>query len=290
MRKDIVVGLENETEEIIRYLTEETEKLDVILIAGMPGLGKTTIARKIFCYPRIEYEFPIRLWVNVSQVYRVKDTFLGMLRDLSWITEDMYDKTDEDIARTLHARLEKEKFLIILDAMWTTETWDDFRRAFPIRSNKSNKILITSRLIEVSQAINPNRESLVLRFLYPQESWFLLRYLVFGHRDCPQELKWIRRGIVDMCDGLPLQIMLVGGVLAKIASIGEVEVVRSSWKKVVESLKTFVYGHNETRFNQIVAFSYNALPSNLKPCFLYLAIFPEDFEIPFKRLILLMDC
>ncbi|XP_011072179.1 putative late blight resistance protein homolog R1B-17 [Sesamum indicum] len=254
VRKDIVVGLDDVTEQIIIYLTEETEILDAISIVGLPGLGKTTVARQIFRHPRIEYEFPIRLWVSVSQVYSVKDIFLGMLRDLSWITEDMYDKTEEEIARTLHARLEKEKFLIILDDMWTTEAWDDLRRAFPIKSNKSNKILITSRLKEVGRAINPKRKCHMLRFLTPKESWSLLTYLVFGYRD---------------------------------SSTGETEVMQSSWKKVPKSLKTFVHSDIETRFRQIVPFSYHALPSNLKPCFLYLGMFPEDFEIPFKRLILL---
>ncbi|KAL0318893.1 UNVERIFIED_CONTAM: putative disease resistance RPP13-like protein 3 [Sesamum angustifolium] len=37
----------------------------------------------------------------------------------------------------------------------------------------------------------------------------------------------------------------------------------------------------------VVSLSYLALPCNLKPCFLYLGMFPEDFEIPVERLILL---
>ncbi|KAL0417224.1 UNVERIFIED_CONTAM: putative disease resistance protein [Sesamum latifolium] len=72
VREDIVVGIEDETDNIIRYLTKETEEFDVISIVGMAGLGKTTLARKIFRDPRIANEFPIRLWVSVSQVYRVK--------------------------------------------------------------------------------------------------------------------------------------------------------------------------------------------------------------------------
>ncbi|KAL0341597.1 UNVERIFIED_CONTAM: Disease resistance protein RPP13 [Sesamum calycinum] len=89
-----------------------------------------------------------------------------------------------------------------------------------------------------------------------------------------------------MCRGLPLVIMLVAGVLARTASTGDMKVMQSSWKKVTESLKPFIYNDSETIFEQIVSFSYNALPSNLKPCFLYLGMFPEDFEIPIKRLIL----
>ncbi|KAL0341593.1 UNVERIFIED_CONTAM: putative late blight resistance proteinR1A-10 [Sesamum calycinum] len=247
-----VVGLEDEAAKIISLLTEETEELDVISIIGMPGLGKTTLAGKIYRDPTIAYEFPIRLWVNVSQQYRVRDIFLSVLRDLSWITEDMYDKTDLEIAQALRARLDKE-----------------------------------SRNEEVARATNHYRTSHKLRFLNLEESRLLLKFSVFGNPNCPVELETLGGVIADMCGGLPLVIMLVAGVLAKIASTGEMKVMQSSWKKFTEILKTFVYDDLGTRFQQIVSFSCNALPSNLKPSFLYLGMFPEDFEIPIKRLILL---
>lgn len=36
---------------------------------------------------------------------------------------------------------------------------------------------------------------------------------------------------------------------------------------------------------KVVALSYNYLPSHVKPCFLYLCIFPEDFDVQRKRLV-----
>ncbi|KAK4395586.1 putative inactive disease susceptibility protein LOV1 [Sesamum angolense] len=135
MMDDYMVGFEDEIETLIGNLTEENEELDVISISGAGGIGKTTLARAIFRHPRIEYNFPVRLWVYVSSEYRVKDIFLTMLRDLSWITEDMYNKTEREIAQTLHARLENEKFLIVLDDLWTPKAWDDLQIAFP-RTNK----------------------------------------------------------------------------------------------------------------------------------------------------------
>ncbi|OEL22464.1 hypothetical protein BAE44_0016517, partial [Dichanthelium oligosanthes] len=36
---------------------------------------------------------------------------------------------------------------------------------------------------------------------------------------------------------------------------------------------------------RMVTLSYNHLPSHLKPCFLYLSIFPEDFEIQRRSLV-----
>ena len=37
--------------------------------------------------------------------------------------------------------------------------------------------------------------------------------------------------------------------------------------------------------NKVLCLSYNDLPCHLKPCFLYLGHFPEDFEIPIVELI-----
>ncbi|KAL0355072.1 UNVERIFIED_CONTAM: putative late blight resistance proteinR1B-17 [Sesamum radiatum] len=282
MMDDYMVGFEDVTETLIGYLTEKSEELDVIPIFGMGGIGKTTLARAIFRHPRIEYNFPVRIWVYVSSDYRLKDIFLTMLRDLSWITEDMYDKTEREIAQTLHARLEKEKFLIVLDDVWTAKAWDDLQIAFP-KTNKMSKILITSRGSDVAKYVNPNRSSHKLRWLNRDESWKLLQLLVFGANKCfPNELEDTGKDIARQCKGLPFVIKLVGGVLRKTTSVGEMEVVKRLWTKVAEKIKKSVY-----KTMDIISLSYIALPCNLKPCFLYLGMFPEDFEIPVERLILL---
>lgn len=54
-------------EKLIGYLKDEKEKLDVISIIGMSGLGKTALARKIFENEDICFRFPIHIWVYVSQ-------------------------------------------------------------------------------------------------------------------------------------------------------------------------------------------------------------------------------
>lgn len=43
----------------------------------------------------------------------------------------------------------------------------------------------------------------------------------------------------------------------------------------------------EEHMENIISLSYNKLPSCLRPCFLYLGMFPEDFDIPVQKLILM---
>ncbi|KAK4394854.1 hypothetical protein Sango_1639700 [Sesamum angolense] len=91
----------------------------------------------------------------------------------------------------------------------------------------------------------------MLGYLTSEESWKLIKLTVFDNPNCPRELEELGRVIVDMCRGLPLVIMLVAGVLARTASTGDMKVMQSSWKKVTESLKPFIYNDSETILSKL---------------------------------------
>ncbi|KAK7823132.1 putative late blight resistance protein like protein r1b-12 [Quercus suber] len=41
----------------------------------------------------------------------------------------------------------------------------------------------------------------------------------------------------------------------------------------------------QVQFSNVLALSYNNLPFHLRPCFLYLRLFPKDYDIPVRRLL-----
>lgn len=90
------------------------------------------------------------------------------------------------------------------------------------------------------------------------------------------------REMVGKCTGLPLAIIVLGGVLAKKTTIYGWDTVR---RNIVSHLMKG--GGHEQLFgvSEVLALSYHELPYQLKPCFLHLAHFPEDYEIPTKKLI-----
>lgn len=286
VRQENIVGLEDETDTIIKYLTEESKQLDVISIIGMPGLGKTTLAGKIFRDQRIQFEFPTRIWVYVSQEFRKRDVFLSILSNFTRITDDMYRKSDHDITKLLRENLDRGKFFIVMDDVWTATAWIELQDAFP-KANNMGKILITSRNEEVAFQANRDRGPHKLRLLTSEESWLLLRLEVFGKPECPSELEVLGKLIVEQCGRLPLAIVVIGGTLVKKASANDMGARKNAWRKVSESVNTYLNDDQDQRMEKIIALSYDKLPYYLRSCFLYLGMFPEDFEIPVRKLTLM---
>lgn len=208
-----MVGFDGEERTIIGYLQEKREKLDVISIVGIPGQGKTTLAWKIYLNDQIGYDFPIRIWVYISQVFNSRDVFLQILRKFS-PSQDTSSLNDDELAQIVRSCLEKEKFLLVLDDVWSVKAWKIIKEVLP-ENNGLGKVLITSRETDVGTSSKVYRDPHKLRFLDPDESWTLLQYEVFNSlTECPPELKAIGYLIATKCDGVPLTIVVIGGILA----------------------------------------------------------------------------
>ncbi|PHT33886.1 hypothetical protein CQW23_25686 [Capsicum baccatum] len=103
-------------------------------------------------------------------------------------------------------------------------------------------------------------------------SWKLLCDKVFGpEHDHPPELEEIGKRIAEKCQGLPLTISVIGGYLSKMTRTLE------SWKYVAQTLSEIIASHPDKCLG-LLGLSYHHLPNHLKPCFLSMSSFPEDFQ------------
>lgn len=154
--------------------------------------------------------------------------------------------------------------------MWSIEAWEEMQLFLPDNDNGS-RVVITTRLSNM--AIQFCSSTFVMNFLDEDKSWELFCKKAFGEEDCPHEFEEIGKKIVQKCKGLPLSIVVMGGYLKKSPRTKEY------WENVANKVGSFLNSAEDERCMKILSLSYNHLPVHLKPCFLYMGIFPEDNHI-----------
>ncbi|KAL3518693.1 hypothetical protein ACH5RR_021282 [Cinchona calisaya] len=93
---EVMVDLVDEVEIIVDQLTRGSKKLDIVSIVGMPGLGKTTLAKKVYNNPKVRCHFHTFAWCCVSEVYNRKTLLLGILVCIAPDLSVQYDAKNED--------------------------------------------------------------------------------------------------------------------------------------------------------------------------------------------------
>ncbi|PHT39440.1 hypothetical protein CQW23_23013 [Capsicum baccatum] len=181
------------------------------------------------------------------------------------------------LAGMLRQRLMTKRYLIVLDDMWDGIAWDELRLSFPDVGNK-NRIIITTRLEEVVKKVKYHTDPYSLPFLTLNESCKLLQKKVFHQEGCPLELQVVSEAVARKCKGLPLVVVLVAGIIKK-------NKMEASWWHEVKSFLLSNIGKSEEYSLATMHLSYDNLPDYLRPCLLYMGMFPEDAIIPVSKLI-----
>ncbi|RWR84257.1 putative disease resistance protein [Cinnamomum micranthum f. kanehirae] len=273
-----LVGQHEEFRSVRDQLMTEGQRRRVISIFGIGGSGKTALAKKIL--NDVKVHFDCHALVYVSQQYKIKDVLVRIIKGVAGDSAPKgIEKMDEvDLGLMLRDKyLRRKRYLVVLDDIWTREAWDSLILKLPDDGNKS-RVLVTTRIRDVALHADPSGHHHEMRLLNDDESWELFMKKIFLGKDpltaCPSELKEKGWKILKKCGGLPLAILVLGGLLAT------KDKSERAWSKVLESIP-----ESSKQCMDILALSYWDLPHYLKPCFLYVGLFPEDYEISSGKLI-----
>ncbi|KAL8538818.1 hypothetical protein ACS0TY_000720 [Phlomoides rotata] len=275
---DVIVGFKDREPDVLDYLVGRGQSLRVISISGLPGLGKTCLAKKLFNHPSVNTWFDKQSWCIVSQKYESQSIQADILMQING--EFGKDSTSimnsERLVVLIHKTLWERRYLIVMDDVWDSNLWDDLMRCFPDNGNGS-RILFTTRDIHVGPS---NCDNYALPSLSNEECWELLEKKVFGNNICPAQLIGIGKEIASNCWGLPLAVVVIAGILSTMDK--EIHI----WKEVRGNLASHVFdGTGDNSVMQILELSYKHLPERLKPCFLYFRAFIFHKKIRVRELL-----
>ncbi|XP_019182622.1 PREDICTED: putative disease resistance protein RGA1, partial [Ipomoea nil] len=268
-----MVGCDDEFNMIMDNLKQQSKQREIVSIVGMGGIGKTTLAKRIYGDASFISRFDCRAWVTISQDYNPIKVLKALLCSLD-PTRVVCEEKNE-LAMRVDKCVKGKRYLIVIDDIWSTNVLDDLMRCFKDGKNGS-RMLLTTRLKNVAEYAD-SRGNLChsMRFLNSYESWNLFHNKVLSQRiTLSPEFERIGREIVNKCKGLPLAINVVAGLLSKPKQD------LNEWELIAKNVHTLSIDHSNQQGENIIDLSYTFLPHHLKHCFLLIGGFPEDSKLP----------
>ncbi|XP_042049794.1 putative late blight resistance protein homolog R1A-10 [Salvia splendens] len=263
---------------ILEKLVSDERSCQVIPITGMGGIGKTALAQTLYSKRLIKERFDICAWATISEQYNTREILFELVSQATKKNkEQLSERSEAELGLELYQCLWGRRFLIVMDDMWHIESWNEIQHFFPNNGNCS-RIMVTTRLSQLSSQLN-NQYSHQMEFLDESSSWVLFSKTVFGEEQFPLELEKVGKEITNNCRGLPLSIVVVGGLLKNM------EHTQKIWESIRNNLTSVVNLDNNRHCLSLLKKSYNHLPVYLKPCFLYMGVFEEDEAISVSTLI-----
>lgn len=146
-----------------------------------------------------------------------------------------------------------------------------------------SKIIVTTRSREIASIVAGPTNYYELQLLSDCDCWSVFAKHAFdqgsGDVGAFQDLQFIRQKVIEKSRGLPLVASNLGGFLHS----------KQSYEEWEDILNGSIRDLSDDDFDilPVLKLSYRHLPSHLKRCFAYCALFPKGYEFEEKELVLL---
>ncbi|CAL2275835.1 unnamed protein product [Prunus armeniaca] len=285
IKEDELVGIERKKQLLINWLMNGKQQQTLLSVVGMGGSGKTTLVAKTFNDERVKKQFHCCAWVTISQTYVIDDLFRSLIKEFheankEKVPADMNSMTYRELVEVLVNYLESKRYMVVLDDVWDIKLWKEIRIALP-NTQLGSRIMLTTRKEDVaSSSFGAQSHIHHIQLLEKNDAWELFSSKAFSayqNNCCPPELQSLAEEVVEKCEGLPLAIVALGGLMSSKKPF--------EWEQVNNSLNLHLTIPLLERVENILSLSFDDLAYPLKHCFLYCSLFPEDYLIRRKKLI-----
>uniref|UniRef100_A0A2N9HHT8 Uncharacterized protein n=1 Tax=Fagus sylvatica TaxID=28930 RepID=A0A2N9HHT8_FAGSY len=235
-----LVGIESPKIELIELLVKGPSNRTVISVIGIGGLGKTTLVKKVYDSEQVAPHFQCHAWITVSQSYKMEEILRKMIKDFYKARKEIAPKEIDTMEETqlineLRQYLCEQRYVVVFDDIWNIRFWGHIKLALP-DNKKGSRIVITTR----SESAAPSNKESPFHHVYNlpplslEKSMELFCMKLFQHERgcCPLELVEFLDVIIKRCEGLPLAIVTIGGLLST------KEKVAPEWSKFLDSLSS----------------------------------------------------
>ena len=286
LKEDELVGIENKRQLLMGWLMDGELHQTVISIIGMGGSGKTTLTANTYNNDDVKKHFNCCAWITISQVHVIEDVLRSMFKRFYKSMKEV-DPTNlssmnqMELVEMLVDYLKEKRYLLVLDDVWDTNILDKIKVALQDSCCGSRLILTTRKEDVACHPLGGKHYIHHIQLLQNEEAWELFCKKAFincPNGSCPLELKSFAKELVRKCEGLPLAIAALGSLMYFKNM--------SQWNEIKSNMNWSPTSNPKLDgVKSILMLSFNDLPYQLKHCFLFCSLFPEDHEIRRKRLI-----
>ncbi|XP_015697779.2 uncharacterized protein LOC102705118 [Oryza brachyantha] len=219
LERSAVVGekIEEDTRALVERLTNgKNAIIMMVAVVGTGGIGKTTLAKKVFNDEAIQEAFDKKIWLSVTQDVNEVELLRTAIKSAGGGNAGDINKTL--LVPALVDTIRNKRFFLVLDDVWSDRAWNGLLKAPFSHGAAGSRVLLTTRHDTVArgmQAVHPFHH---VDKLSTEDSWSLLKKQVrINHTPYALEiddtLKDIGMEIIHKCEGLPLAVKVMGGLL-----------------------------------------------------------------------------
>ncbi|KAF8688244.1 hypothetical protein HU200_042369 [Digitaria exilis] len=272
--KELIVGREEIKKIMASSIDSMSEKIVILPIYGIGGIGKTTFARLIYNDTNLKYYSQV--WVYVSprfDLYKIGNSIISQLSGKESHANDL-----ELIKCCLTKLLYGKKILIVLDDLWENNTIQlvDLKDMLDPRDSIKTIVLVTTRAEEIAEKMSINIRPYKIEELTDEMCWDIIKQKSsFEARHDKEKLVCIWKNVARKCGGVALAAQTLGSMLQSMEYDQWINVRDSDiWNESISNDLSLP--------NHVLAswkLSYVSMADCLKSCFTYCAIFPKGHKI-----------
>ncbi|KAF3947212.1 hypothetical protein CMV_026622 [Castanea mollissima] len=278
-----IVGRDINRDDLLKNLLgvggqEETNSYFVISLVGLGGIGKTTLAQLAYNHPTVKAHFQKRIWICVSDPFDECNVAKAIINEVDPKHGLPDDTKWETLLRKIQDLIKDMKYFLVLDDVWIEDSqkWEPFKVALK-NDVHGSRILVTTRKQKVAEMME-SAPTIILKELSEEDCWLIFSKIAFSNDEQLEYLEDLGRKLAIKCKGLPLAAKTLGSLMQNKRS-------REQWNNILDS-RMWELEDIEKGLLAPLLLSYYELPSTMRRCFSYCAVFPKDYLFSRDQLVL----